>query len=207
MPNRVEICRDHHGRRSCKICASCFFFSKKSRNYTLLVCQIFGPKIPLCKFFVKSQVWSAKQSADKIRTIFSLSKQNFVALFKHRILGCFDLNFWYSWTYSCQGDFFCKCCQQDKITPCGIAPHIKTCLWCDQNRGSIKNTFKEAGHLKKSIKPQDNFKGAGKYNGSSWKGSEGIESTRQIYTVSTSEIEAERNNLIMKYNNIWDNFQ
>ena len=29
---RVEICRDRHGRRSCKICASCIIFPRKHCN-------------------------------------------------------------------------------------------------------------------------------------------------------------------------------
>ena len=31
---RVEICRDRHDRRSCKICASCVNFSRKQRNFS-----------------------------------------------------------------------------------------------------------------------------------------------------------------------------
>ena len=30
---RVEICRDHHDRRSCKICPSCVKFPGKQRNF------------------------------------------------------------------------------------------------------------------------------------------------------------------------------
>ena len=31
--DRVEICRDRHDRRSCKICASCVIFSGKQRDF------------------------------------------------------------------------------------------------------------------------------------------------------------------------------
>ena len=30
---RVEICRDRHDRRSCKICASCVNFHRKQRDW------------------------------------------------------------------------------------------------------------------------------------------------------------------------------
>ena len=32
--HRVEICRDRHDRQSCKICASCVFFSGKQRDFS-----------------------------------------------------------------------------------------------------------------------------------------------------------------------------
>ena len=32
--HRVEICRDRHDRRSCKICASCVNFPGKQRNFS-----------------------------------------------------------------------------------------------------------------------------------------------------------------------------
>ena len=34
IQNRVEICRDRHDRRSCKICASCVNFPGKQRNFS-----------------------------------------------------------------------------------------------------------------------------------------------------------------------------
>ena len=32
--SRVEICRDRHDRRSCKICASCVNFPRRHRNFS-----------------------------------------------------------------------------------------------------------------------------------------------------------------------------
>ena len=63
LEHRVEICRDRHDRRSCKICASCVNFPRKQRDFshnlrrtsrfTHTKCYF---ALKLCKFLDKSQV-------------------------------------------------------------------------------------------------------------------------------------------------------